>query len=119
MTDIIQPNPSAQVTEPNQMKESPLSMTEIMYMMACYYYIHASDIGYEALKALDPSFVVVNSFANTDIFKKSEELKTTIDGVEKKLDATAATVDAEFADKMTVPPNPLAPEASSAGSTVP
>lgn len=61
------------IQQPQHDDEYTPSATDLMYVMASYFYIHASEIGYEALKSLNPNFVVVNSLSNKDVANARSE----------------------------------------------
>lgn len=73
-TQPVQPIPQTTPTqEPSSsigQQEHPefeMSPSDLMYVLASYFYVHASEIGYEALKSLNTNLVIVNSLANKDV----------------------------------------------------
>lgn len=66
------PTPQAQPPQPMQDQDTAEfapSALDLMYVMACYCYIHANQIGYQSLKALDPNFVILRNLKNPDVMK--------------------------------------------------
>jgi hypothetical protein len=91
-----QPQEPVQTQPEQEHSDFSPSPVDLMYMMACYCYINASKIGYQALKELNPSFVVVNSLKNPEILSAvnagSEEIAK-IDSGEQAIEAGIGTAD--------------------------
>ena len=89
------PQPS-QPQEQEEITEFSPSPMDLMYMMACYCYINASKIGYQALKELNPNFVIINSLKNPEIMTAvaagSEEIAQ-IDKNEQSIETELGTAD--------------------------
>lgn len=68
----VQPQPEPATPIQHDEEYTP-SATDLMYVMAAYFYIHASEVGYEALKALNPNFLVINSLSNKDVANARSE----------------------------------------------
>jgi hypothetical protein len=88
--------PQAELVQTQQPHEevaefSPSPM-DLMYMMACYCYINASKIGYQALKELNPNFVVVNSLKNPEILRAVQAGSAEIAQIDKNEQAIEAGI---------------------------
>lgn len=84
------------------------NLTEIMYMLTCYFYIHASELGYKALQELNPNFVILNNLSNPEIAQNKAATEKEVADVESTLNAME---DLPIADIMAEPVQ--APETSS------
>lgn len=87
--------------------EFELSPADLIYVLASYFYIHASNIGYEALKALNPNLVIINSLSNKDVADAQEQGEAAVNS------ADAESIELEqLAD-----PDDTSDEADSAGAS--
>lgn len=65
-----------------------ITVGEVLFMMSCYCYISAHNIGYNALSELNPNFVVVNDLSGSAV----AEAESQITASEELADSTEARV---------------------------
>jgi hypothetical protein len=82
--DTFTPDPinSEPAKEPVKQAISGISQKDMLFLLSCYCYYHAALIGQEALKALNPALVIVDSIHSV---KKADELVANNDALEKEL----------------------------------
>lgn len=82
LVDTAQPNTDAaqSAVDPN-----PTTNAEMIFMMACYCYVHANQLGYAALKELRPELAVLKSLGNPEIAQNSAATTEEIEATEKNV----------------------------------
>lgn len=94
------------------------TMAEMVFIMACYCYIHGNALGYPALEALHEDFIVMKSLSNPEIAQNSAKAAEEVEGVQKETEV-ASSAGAGIPDIMDEEPVPPGGPTANADSTNP